>query len=93
VFANSTLASNYSVASNVLWTDPSNSLAVATKTAIGASYCSPIANKPALKQLFGYNNSYCLANGGSITPDSVRCFSNTSLAIYPSAGCTGNPTI
>ncbi|KAJ2998263.1 hypothetical protein HDV02_004683 [Globomyces sp. JEL0801] len=57
----------------------------------GASYCALVADKSVSGSLYGFDRAYYRATGVCIGPENVQCFSNGTIAMYPSDKCTGDP--
>ncbi|KAI8911169.1 hypothetical protein EDD86DRAFT_275218, partial [Gorgonomyces haynaldii] len=81
-------------ASGTMLANQANPLDQAPVAAIGGTYCAiTSANYNNKTNLYGMDKAYYRNHGVCITPDSVICFSNGTLAVYPSPNCGGTPNI
>jgi hypothetical protein len=87
---NRTLSLDFLSAATVATTmeDP---LEMAPQSARGALFCVLEARTRNVSTLYGMDSAYYHATGTCIEPDSVRCYPNGTVAIYPVRECIGVP--
>ncbi|KAI8903184.1 hypothetical protein EDD86DRAFT_278874 [Gorgonomyces haynaldii] len=88
-----TVSSKNWTASATMLADQANPLKQAPVAASDGTYCAVTSATYNNRTLFGMDKAYYRNHGICITPDSVTCFPNGTLAVYPQAFCSGTPTL
>ncbi|KAI8913596.1 hypothetical protein EDD86DRAFT_108996 [Gorgonomyces haynaldii] len=78
------------VASTTILATQSDKLLSAPLDANGQTYCQ-LSSQQDGTSIFGMDRGYYLSNQQCLQPNSVRCYPNGTLLIYPTAGCQGTP--